>query len=42
MNEIMQEQQTKQQTFDETTQAYVSEYAMDNSYREENALNSNC
>ena len=38
MNEIMQEQETKQQTFDETTQAYVSKYAMDNIYREENAL----
>ena len=38
MNEMMIEQQTKQQAFDKTTQAYVSKYAMDNSYREENAL----
>ncbi len=38
MNEMSIEQQTKQQAFDETTQAYVSKYAMDNSYREENAL----
>ena len=38
MNKMMQEQQSKQQAFDETTQAYVSKYAMDNSYREENAL----
>lgn len=39
MNKMMQEHETKQQTFDETTQAYVSKYAMDNDYREENALN---
>ena len=38
MNEMMIEQQSKQQAFDETTQAYVSKYAMENSYREENAL----
>ena len=38
MNKMTQEQQTKQQAFDETTQAYVSKYAMENSYREENAL----
>lgn len=38
MNETMTEQQTKQQAFDETTQAYVSKDAMENSYREENAL----
>ena len=38
MNEMMIEQQSKQQAFDETTQAYVSKYAMDTSYREENAL----
>ena len=38
MKKIMIEQQTKQQAFDETTQAYVSKDAMDNSYREENAL----
>ena len=38
MNEMIQEQKNKPQTFDETTQAYVSKYAMDNIYREENAL----
>ena len=38
MNHKIQEQASKQQTFDETTQAYVSKYAMDNIYREENAL----
>ena len=38
MNEMMIEQQSKQQAFDETTQAYVSKYAMENSDREENAL----
>lgn len=38
MNEMMIEHETEQQTFDETTQAYVSKYAMDNDYREENAL----
>ena len=37
MNKIMIEQQNEQQTFDETTQAYVSKDAMENSYREENA-----
>ena len=38
MNEMIQEQQSKQQTFDKTTQAYVSKYAMENSDKEENAL----
>ena len=38
MNEMMIEQQSKQQAFDETTQAYVSKYTMENSDREENAL----
>lgn len=38
MNKIMQKQENKQQAFDETTQAYISKYAMDNNYREENAL----
>lgn len=38
MNKMMIEQQSKQQTFDETTQAYISKYAMENSDREENAL----
>ena len=38
MNEMIQEQQSKQQTFDENTQAYVSKYAMENSDKEENAL----
>lgn len=34
----MNEQESKQQTFDEATQAYVSKYAIDNVHREENAL----
>ena len=39
MNKMMQkEQESEQQAFDETTQAYVSKYAMENSDREENAL----
>ena len=38
MNETMTEQESKQQAFDETTQAYVSKYAMENSDREQNAL----
>ena len=38
MSKMMIEQESKQQTFDETTQAYVPKYAMENSYREENAL----
>ena len=38
MNEMIQEQESKQQAFDETTQAYVSKYAMENVSREENAL----
>ena len=38
MNEMIQEQESKQQAFDETTQAYVSKYAMENSDKEENAL----
>ena len=38
MNKMMQKQESEQQAFDETTQAYVSKYAMENSYREENAL----
>ena len=38
MNKMMIEHESKHQTFDETTQAYVSKYAMDNIYREENAL----
>ena len=38
MNKMRQEQESKQQAFDETTQAYVSKYTMENSDREENAL----
>ena len=38
MNEMMIEQQSKQQAFDDTTQAYVSKDAMENSDREKNAL----
>ena len=38
MNKMMQKQESEQQAFDETTQAYVSKYAMENSNREENAL----
>ena len=38
MNKMIQEQESKQQAFDETTQAYISKYAMENNYREENAL----
>ena len=38
MNKMIQEQESKQQAFDKTTQAYVSKYAMENNYREENAL----
>ena len=34
----MNEQESKQQTFDEATQAYVSKYAIDNVSKEENAL----
>ena len=38
MNEMMIELESEQQAFDETTQAYVSKYTMENSDREENAL----
>ena len=38
MNQMTQEHETEQQMFDQTTQAYVSKYAMDNIPREENAL----
>ena len=38
MNKMMPKQESEQQAFDETTQAYVSKYAMENSDREENAL----
>lgn len=35
---IEEEDRKTQQAFDETTQAYISKYTMDNIYREENAL----
>ena len=38
MNKMIQEQESKQQAFDKTTQAYISKYTMENSDREENAL----
>ena len=38
MNKMMQADENQQQTFDETTQAYLSKDAMENVYREENAL----
>ena len=38
MNQKMIAPESKQQAFDEATQAYVSKYAMNNDYREENAL----
>ena len=39
MNKMMQAHDNQQQTFDETTQAYLSKNAMENVYREENARN---
>ena len=38
MNEMMQEQESKQQAFDQATLAYVSTDAQENIYREQNAL----